>query len=364
MSRGFKIFIFVFSTLLLLGCGGCIVPIDILAALVAGWGFYLVRVLPQIQLNWSGVATAIICLVGFAFGLHAFLDWFCRQWGSRPEMKPAGPNADFDSMLPRRWQRRWTASIVVLVLVSFATGMAATGIAHQTGWLITETHPFLSSSGGARAAARRAQSTNNLKQIGLAAIEINERDKAFPPGCTVDSHGEVLHGWMTLLLPFLEQQKLFDEIDLKVPWDDPHNLAAFKQDVDVFQNPGFPTEQERDQDVLSLTNYAGNIHVLGGTRRLTTAEITDGTANTIMAGEIADRFPPWGKPGNWRDPAAGINRSPAGFGGPWRAQNAGAGANVFFLDGSVRFIKETVDPKVMEALGTPGGSEVISSDKY
>jgi len=364
MSRGFKIVVISLAALVLLGCLGCIVPIDILSALLAGWAFYLARVLPQLQFNWSGVATAILCLVGFAFGLHGFLEWFCRHWENRPEMKPAGPNADFDSMRPLRWQRRWTAAIVVFVLLSFATGMAATGIAHQVGWLFTETHPFLSPSSGARWAAIRAQSTNNLKQIGLAAIEFGEREKSFPPGCTVYPSGEVLHGWMTLLLPFIEQQKLFDEIDLKLPWDHPHNLGAFKQDVSAFQNPGYLREQEQEQHGLSLTNYAGNVHMLGGARKLTAAEVTDGTANTIMAGEIAQRFPPWGKPGNWRDPAKGINRSPLGFGGPWRAHNAGAGANFVFLDGSVRFIRDTVDPKVLEAFGTPRGGEDITSDTY
>jgi len=365
MSRGFRNIVLVFAALLLLSCLGFGVPIDILLALVAGWAFYLARVLPQLHVNWSGIATAVICLAGFALGLHAFLDWCCRPWLNRPEVKPGDLHADVGSVLPRRWPRRWTAAIVLLILVSFAKGMAATGIAHQAGWLITETHPFTNSAGGASWAARRAQATNNLKQIGLAAHEINEREKSFPPGCSVDSDGEALHGWMTFLLPFLEMQQLIDKLDLKLPWDHPHNLSAFKQDVFAFQNPGFLAEEvNRDQAGLSPTGYSGNIHVLGGTRRYTIADITDGTGSTIMAGEIAERFPPWGRPGNWRDPAKGINRSPLGFGGPWRMHNAGAGANMLFLDGSVRFIRESVDPKVLEALGTPRGSEAIASDAY
>jgi prepilin-type processing-associated H-X9-DG protein len=170
---------------------------------------------------------------------------------------------------------------------------------------------------------------------------------------------------MTFLLPFLEEQALFDQLDLKLSWDHPHNLSAFKQEVEGFQNPGFlEKEANRDQQGLSLTNYSGNVHVLGGVRQLTTADITDGTANTIMAGEIVQRFPPWGRPGNWRDPAKGISRSPLGFGGPWRMHGAGAGATILFLDGSVRFVKETVDPKVLEALGTPRGGEAIATDAY
>ena len=34
------------------------------------------------------------------------------------------------------------------------------------------------------------------------------------------------------------------------------------------------------------------------------------------------------------------------------------------VDGSVRFIKNTVDPKVLKALSTPAGGETLSSDQY
>jgi prepilin-type processing-associated H-X9-DG protein len=78
-----------------------------------------------------------------------------------------------------------------------------------------------------------------------------------------------------------------------------------------------------------------------------------------MAGEIIHRFPPWGKPGNWRDPALGINRRADGFGGPFVG-----GANFLFADGSVRFIKNTVEPAVLKALGTPDGADPLETDDY
>ena len=37
---------------------------------------------------------------------------------------------------------------------------------------------------------------------------------------------------------------------------------------------------------------------------------------------------------------------------------------MIFVDGSVRFIKNTVDPKVLEALGTPRGGEAVKSDDF
>ena len=87
--------------------------------------------------------------------------------------------------------------------------------------------------------------------------------------------------------------------------------------------------------------------------------MTDGTGNTVMAGEVVSRFKPWGDPLNWRDPALGVNRSPDGFGSPFVG-----GANFLFVDGSVQFIKNTIALRVLEALGTPKGGERISPEQY
>jgi len=358
MSRPFKAILIGIAIIVLLSCMGIGVPADVSGTLLLGWGFYLARVLPRMQLNWGGVTMAVFCLVAFSAGLHAFLGWFYRHWQQPAEVKPLAVEAH-ESLSSRRWKPRWTSAAVALIVLMFFTGMAATGFAHQLGWLLMSTQPLIEGGGGAMTAARRTQSTNNLKQIGLAAHNFQERDEALPPGCTVDGDGELLHSWMTLTLPFVEQQTLFDQIDLKLAWDHPRNAGVFKAHVMSFQNPGFPDDPQRDAQGWSLTEYAGNVNVLGGPRRVTFGSITDGTSNTILAGEIAHRFPPWGIPGNWRDPARGINRSPAGFGGPWIG-----GTNISFVDGSVRFIKNSVNPKVLEALGTPRGGEAVKNEEY
>ena len=63
--------------------------------------------------------------------------------------------------------------------------------------------------------------------------------------------------------------------------------------------------------------------------------------------DLIPTFKPWGHPANWRDPAKGLNQSPEGFGGPFPG-----GANILFADGSVRFIKNTINPTVFRALAT------------
>ncbi len=341
--------VFIMVVFVLLGCIGLGVPADVMIALGVGWIFYLHRVIPEVHVNGMGVVTAVVCLVGFVPLLHLFLSWLKRSWGrTTVDEATVAP--------PQPWHFRWTAAAIGITLLMFIAGIAAAGLVHQTGWLITATSPFLNPGGEA---ARRAQLTNNLKQIGLGAHEIMTKEGRCPAGCTVSRDGEVLHSWVTVLLPFMEHQSLFDRIDLELPWNHPDNASVCKERLYFLEHPAYSDRQHFDSNGFALINYAANIHVMGGTRRLTEADIKDGTSSTFLPGEIADRFPAWGKPGNWRDPAHGVNHRPDGFGGP-----SPGGINFLFVDGSVRFIKDTIDPQVLEALGTPDGGEVLSSDQY
>ena len=63
----------------------------------------------------------------------------------------------------------------------------------------------------AREAARRLQCSNNLKQIGLAThLYIEASQGYFPPG----SRGSQKHALFSLLLPYMEQQALYDQMDI------------------------------------------------------------------------------------------------------------------------------------------------------
>jgi prepilin-type N-terminal cleavage/methylation domain-containing protein len=77
-----------------------------------------------------------------------------------------------------------------------------------------------------REAARRAQCTNNLKQIGLGLQNYHDVYKSFPPGnvthggcCSTKSHMV----WTVAVLPFLEQANLQDKVDITKPIEDKAN---------------------------------------------------------------------------------------------------------------------------------------------
>jgi prepilin-type processing-associated H-X9-DG protein len=189
--------------------------------------------------------------------------------------------------------------------------------------------------------------------------DLDRSHKVLPPGATFNRFGRPLHGWMTATLPDLEQNQVYNAINLDLPWDAPANEEPFKKMIFIYRNVKVPIQYTHDAQGYALSHYAGNAHVLGGDQAWRIDEMTDGAAQTILIGEAAGDFRPWGDPVSWRDPALGINKSPVGFGGPFKG-----GANIGFADGSVRFVRETIAPRVFQALGTPNGGEKIRDDEY
>ena len=100
----------------------------------------------------------------------------------------------------------------------------------------------------AREAARRMKCSNNLKQIGLAlhnhADSIGTLPAARHAVLKTPGPGAWLHSWTPKVLPYIEQQNLFERYRFDEDWDDPNNDAAnvgpIKQKIDVFLCPSAP----------------------------------------------------------------------------------------------------------------------------
>jgi type II secretory pathway pseudopilin PulG len=134
----------------------------------------------------------------------------------------------------------------------------------------------------AREPARRTQCSNNLKQIALGLLNYSDQYGTLPPAYTVDAQGKPLHSWRTLILPYLEQQALYDKIDFSKPWDDPANKAAFDAVISVYGCPSAtcPAGQTTYLAVVA----PGGCFRPAGPRKL--REVTDGTDSTLMVIEV------------------------------------------------------------------------------
>src|SRR3954447_17105371 len=100
-----------------------------------------------------------------------------------------------------------------------------------------------------REAAARLKCKNNLKQIGLALHNYHGAMDRFPPGYLATNPGPGFAddrgpgwGWGALLLPYLEQDSLYRQIQIGKDITDPANQAVRTTSLSVFLFPSAPGE--------------------------------------------------------------------------------------------------------------------------
>ena len=202
-------------------------PIEMLFFLIAGWMFFLKRTLPLVHFNWGDLSLAGTAVILFIVGTHAFLRSILSQ---RPQSE-AVPNLDRLVDLRWHWSFGRTLALTFTVLLAFAAGTSMVGIVHQLTWMATSKEPLVGY--GSRQAARRISSVNQLRQQALGIVNYNDVRHSFPGGCTRDLSGTAMHGWITQILPYLEENSLYHKIDHQAPWTAPQNVPHFQHELDL-----------------------------------------------------------------------------------------------------------------------------------
>src|SRR5437868_1467296 len=125
----------------------------------------------------------------------------------------------------------------------------------------------------AREAARRAQCTNNLKQIGLAIHNYFDTNQVFPPGYASlwkkdggdegVAEDDIGHGWgwASMILPHVEQRSLYNAINFGLTMTNPENSTAQQLRVNVYLCPSDnpkPLVPVRNQDNTQTVYTVGS----------------------------------------------------------------------------------------------------------
>ena len=270
----------------------------------------------------------------------------------------------------------------------------------------------------ARESARRAGCQDNLKQIGLAMHNYHSTHDVFPIGYVawVNANNDVTSpgwGWGTAILPAMEQGPLYNAANLNIPIEDPTNSTVRATALGVFTCPsdrftGLITLADANAQPITTawsTSYAAcfgrdvniskNPTMCNGlfmkNMSFSVKDVTDGTGQTIMAGERGCVLTqaPWAGAINGvvlrvtpNSPSKSVDTKTAPIEALARADTGGGlsdnlffdpddyfsphPAGVYFLmaDGSVKFIKTTINPNVYGALASRNWGEVVSSDSY
>jgi prepilin-type N-terminal cleavage/methylation domain-containing protein/prepilin-type processing-associated H-X9-DG protein len=226
----------------------------------------------------------------------------------------------------------------------------------------------------AREAARRMACNNNLRQTGIGLHNYHAAEGCFPPGGIEPRSYKWPTGrhlaWSVFLLPYVEQEPLYDRLDLGKAFDAPENAAAARTILAVYICPSVP---QGDRLVVGRgpCQYGGiyGERITGpnnppkGTmlydRVVSVRDIRDGTSTTLAISEDSGfRDGQWINAGNVFDQAFAINAAPA-FENDIRSEHPG-GANALFADGSARFLWETMAMETLAAICTREGGEIVS----
>jgi prepilin-type N-terminal cleavage/methylation domain-containing protein/prepilin-type processing-associated H-X9-DG protein len=218
------------------------------------------------------------------------------------------------------------------------------------------------------------------------------------------------HGWGVFLLPYIEQDNLFRQYTINAHWGSATNQTVRETMLNTYICPSTPsTDRFATKTVLGTSirvaqsDYAPNYAydsglegaglvdvavnrngILQPNQTWSIAEVRDGTANTALIYETAGRpdrhqagrlVTPQGQTdGGWADYESsyithGFTADGSASPGPCHTNCSNnnevyafhsGGANIVFADGSVKFVRQTVNIRVFVKLITRSGQDIAT----
>ncbi|QDV23727.1 DUF1559 domain-containing protein [Aureliella helgolandensis] len=250
----------------------------------------------------------------------------------------------------------------------------------------------------AREAARRLQCSNNMKQIGLALHNYESTHHKFPVGSWQSNFISPL----VAILPYLEQGNNYQNWDFGRSYSDPYNQEVSSQQIASYLCPsmslprevplgdadetGGPSSYllcEGTDDYMATGDGVFGLHWPGygfSNPNRSFRDLTDGTSNTLFAGETVYDYQDYLWPSSSPAPYAGtpkygtarwvvgypkialgttaypFNVHTAAAMGGFASMHTGGG-NFCYGDGSIHFLSQSIDVAVYNAAATRAGGE-------
>jgi hypothetical protein len=211
-----------------------------------------------------------------------------------------------------------------------------------------------------QSAATRMQDSNNLKQIGLALHTHADANLGALPVHAVGAKGlplknlndKPLLSWRVAILPYVEQQALYNQFKLDEPWDSENNKKLIAKMPKVFQSSGKSAAEGKTH--LQMVIGPNAMQPVGVRMP---ASFPDGTSNTIAVVEAAEPVI-WTKPDDVMLPGKELPKDlKKKFGGIHRG-----GFQVLLWDGSVRFISDAISDRTLGLALNPNDGQPLGSD--
>ena len=263
------------------------------------------------------------------------------------------------SQVPLRVSRAGMTLVELLVVVAIVAALVAI---------------LLPAVQAAREAARRANCASNLRHVGCALHGYLLSRGRFPVGCLEWKAGtggtSRCLAWSAFILPWLEEQTTASRVNYQKPFDDPANAVAAATVIQTYLCPSAGRTSTLvggmaacdyggvvGERICSPNNPEKGVLCTGNSYGV--KDIVDGLSKTILVAECSRE--PWAD-GQWIngrnlfDQFYAINASMPFWEDEMRSRHP-SGAQALAGDGSVQFIDESVDRRILAAALTRSRGE-------
>jgi prepilin-type N-terminal cleavage/methylation domain-containing protein/prepilin-type processing-associated H-X9-DG protein len=262
------------------------------------------------------------------------------------------------------------------------------------GILVAMTLPAVEAT---REAARRTSCLNNMNQLGLAVHNYEFHFEVLPPGVT-NPTGPILNepqgqhvGWITQILPYMEENALFRHFDPSKGAYAPANAVVRTSEIATLECPSDPGQFINETGTAASSSYVGcyddvevpidkdNDGLLFLNSKIRYVDILDGTSKTILLSEalVQPEGLGWvsGTKATLRNASAieqpgsqGLSPTSGAKGANLQAallvvggfsSNHPGGVNAGFADGSCRFLSDAIDPALLHELGNRADGQIM-----
>src|SRR5688572_19545973 len=138
---------------------------------------------------------------------------------------------------------------------------------------------------------KKTESAIHLDAIAMGLFKYHVKFGSLPPAVVLGPDGRTQHSWRVAILPFLEEQDLFEQYALNEPWDSPNNQKLLLLAPDYYRAP----DEKPDSPNTSYFVMTGKGTIFEGPKGISAAEVTDGMTNTMVVVE-SRRDVPWTNP--------------------------------------------------------------------
>jgi hypothetical protein len=190
------------------------------------------------------------------------------------------------------------------------------------------------------------ESAVHLDAIAAGMFKYHKKFGFFPPAVILGPDGKTQHSWRVAILPFLEEQDLFEQYALNEPWDSPNNQKLLLLAPDYYRAP----DEKPDSPNTSYFVITGKGTIFEGSKGTSAAEVTDGMPNTMLVVE-SRRDVPWTKP----EDISYDSKAPLPPLGGIHAKQF----STVFGNGDLRGFPTTFDPQKIKAMFTKSAGDAV-----